>query len=327
MSTAVTADLLAAAPGRKPRGVAQAIARRLGTAVIVLLGAVTASFIALKSMPGDQVVAILGGGTAAITPELRAQTIERYGLDQSLVQQYLSYLGRAVTGDLGDSYALRRPVVDALGEQLPNTLMLLLSATVLSIVVAFVVSLVTAHRGRVVKSTFQGIESIGVAVPSFWLGIMLITVFSFGLRLFPSTGASGFSALVLPTIALAVPVAATLSQVMRDTLEKTLDEPFIVSVRARGAGEVVVRVRHALRHSLVSVVTLVGWLSGTLIGGAVIVEQVFSRPGIGRMIFSAVINKDVPLVLGVVLVAAAFYVIVNTIVDLLYPIIDPRLRP
>ncbi|MBH0117645.1 ABC transporter permease [Salinibacterium sp. NG253] len=325
MTISTPVELIVAAPGRKSRGLAQAIARRIGIAVIVIWGAITASFLALKSMGGDPVQSI-AGGVVQVTPELREQIIAKYGLDDSFFQQYLSYLGGVLQGDLGTSYALRRPVVEAIAEQLPNTMTLLITATVFAVAVAFIVSLTTAHRGKRVRSTFQALESIGVAVPAFWLGIMLITIFSFGLRMFPSTGANGVAALVLPSIALGLPVAATLSQVMRDTLEKTLDEPFIVTVRARGAGEFVVRVRHALRHSLVSVITLVGWLSGTLIGGAVVVEQVFSRPGIGRMIFSAVLNKDMPVVLGIVIVAAVFYVIVNTVIDLLYPIIDPRLR-
>ena len=325
MSVSATAELLATAPGRKSRGLAQAILQRIGIAVVVVWGAITASFLALQFMGGDTVQSI-AGGMVQVTPELREQIIAKYGLDQPVILQYLNYLGSILRGDFGTSYSLRRPVIDAIMEQLPNTMTLLLSATTFGVVSAFVISLLTAHRGRRVRGIFQGLESIGVAVPAFWLGIMLITVFSFGLRLFPSTGANGPLALVLPSIALGLPVAATLSQVMRDTLEKTLDEPFIVTVRARGAGEFTVRVRHALRHSLISVITLVGWLSGTLIGGAVIVEQVFSRPGIGRMIFTAVLNRDMPIVLGIVIVAAVFYVVVNTIIDLLYPIIDPRLR-
>jgi peptide/nickel transport system permease protein len=325
MSVSATAELLVAAPGHKPRAAARAAVLRIGTALLVLWGAVTAAFIALRFVPGDQVQAILGTG-AIVTPELRAQITERYGLDRPIVVQYFDYLGGVLHGDLGTSYVLRRPVLTVLMEQLPNTITLVLSATLLALVIAFAVSLLTAHRAPWVRSLFRSGESLGIAVPSFWLGLMLITVFSFGLRMFPATGSSGFASLVLPTIALAIPVAATLSQVMRDNIEKTLDEPFIVAVRARGAGEIVVRVRHALRHSLVSVVTLAGWLSGTLIGGAVIIEQVFSRPGIGRMTFSAVVSKDTPIVLGVVIVAALFYVIVNAVIDLLYPLIDPRLR-
>lgn len=243
----------------------------------MIWGAVTASFVAVKAMGGDPVQAIVGL-TVTVTPELRAQVTEKYGLDDPLPVQYLSYLGGILRGDFGTSYSLRRPVIDAITEQGLNTMILLLTATLFGVVSAFVISLATAHRGRRIRSLFQGLESVGVAIPSFWLGIMLITVFSFGLRLFPSTGAGSPVALVLPTLALGLPVAATLSQVMRDALEKTLDEPFIVTVRARGAGEFVVRVRHAMRHSLVTVITLVGWLSGALIGGAVVVEQVFSRP-------------------------------------------------
>jgi len=325
MSTSATADVLATAPGRTSRGLAQAILRRVGTALIVVWGAITATFIALTAMGGDTVQAI-AGATVKVTPELREQITARYGLDQPVIVQYLTYLGGVLRGDFGTSYSLRRPVAAAVMEQLPNTLMLLATATIFGVVAAVVISVLTAHRGRRIHGIFQGLESLGVAIPQFWLGIMLITVFSFGLRLFPSTGANGPIALVLPTLALGVPVAATLSQVMRDSLEKTLDEPFIVTVRARGAGEFIVRVRHALRHSLVSAITLVGWLSGTLIGGAVIVEQVFSRPGIGRMVFAAVINRDMPVVLGIVIIAAVFYVVVNTIIDLLYPVIDPRLR-
>lgn len=319
------AESRAVGQGRKPLAAASAVGRRLGTAAIVLWGAITVTFVVLKSMPGDAVEAVIGGSTA-ITPELRQQITERYGLDQPVLVQYLNYLLGVVRGDLGTSYALRKPVAEAILDQLGSTMTLLVSATIFALVLSIVVSLATAHRSRFTKSTFQSIETVGIAVPSFWLGIMLITIFSFGLHLFPSTGSASFSSLILPTLALGLPVAATLSQVMRDALERTLDEPFVVSVRARGASEIGVRLGHALRHSLIPVVTLVGWLSGTLIGGAVIVEQVFSRPGIGRMVVAALNSRDMPVVLGVVIIAAMFYVVVNTIIDLLYPIIDPRLR-
>ncbi|GAA0400894.1 ABC transporter permease [Microbispora corallina] len=301
------------------RTVAGRIAARLGTSLLVLWGAVTVAFAALHLTPGDVADVLIGDST--VTPEVRAQIVREYGLDRPVPVQYLTYLGRVLHGDLGRSYQLHESVGEAIGSQIGPSIQLALTAFALAATVSVTVATLTAKRRRWVRGLFSGLELVGVSVPSFWAGILLLTLFSFTLGLFPVTGG-----LALPAVALAVPVIAVLTQVLREGLEIALDEPFVLTARSRGMGDLAVRVRHALRHALLPTVTLAGWLVGVLFGGAVIVEQVFSRPGIGRLTLAAVAGKDLPVVMGVVLVSAALYVVVNILLDVLYVVIDPRLR-
>ncbi|WP_244211242.1 ABC transporter permease [Amycolatopsis kentuckyensis] len=301
------------------------VGSRVASAALVLWGAVTLAFAALHLMPGDPVDAVVGGANQ-VTPELRAEIVRAYALDRPLAVQYLDYLGRLLRGDLGESFALRMPVVDAIGQQLLPTLTLLVAATALALAVATVAALLTAHRPGWIRGLCSAAEVVGVGVPAFWLAILLLTLFSFQLGWFPAIGDTGFAGSVLPVVALTVAPAGVLTRLLRRELERTLDEPFVVTARARGLTEAAVRVRHVLRHALIPVITLAGWLAGTMISGAVVVEKVFSRPGLGRLTVEAVDHKDVPLVLGVVLVAAAFYVAVNLATDVVYRLVDPRLR-
>jgi peptide/nickel transport system permease protein len=297
---------------------------RVVSSVLVLWGAITASFVALHLMPGD--IAYIIAGTTQTSPEIHAQITRDYMLDQSLLSQYGAYFGRLVQGDLGNSYLLRTPVTEVLGEHLPATLSLLLATMVITLLVSVTVAVLTAHRRSWIRSVFTSLESVAVATPAFWLGIVALTVFSFQLNWFPAVGGDGLSALVLPSLTLAVAPTAMITQVLRRGLEDALDEPFVTTARARGLSEAAVRLRHVLRHALLPVTTLVGWITGALIGGAVVIEQVFSRQGLGRLVVQAINGKDVPVVAGIVLVAATAYVLINIVVDLLYLVIDPRLR-
>jgi peptide/nickel transport system permease protein len=302
----------------------RALARGLLTSVAVLWGAVTLGFFALHLVGGDTVDAIAGG--TRLTPELRAEIVRAHSLDEPLVVQYLEHLGRLLRGDLGDSYALRLPVATAIGQQLGSTLALLVATLTLTLVVSTVVAVLTAHRRPWLRGPFTALEVVGVSVPAFWLGILLLTVFSFQLGWFPAIGSSGADGLVLPAVALAVAPTSMVTGVLRQGLERTLDEPFVVTARARGVGEAALRLRHVLRHALLPVITMAGWLTGLLIGSAVVVEQVFSRQGVGRLVVSAVAHKDMPVVLGVVLITALVHVVVTLLVDVLYRVVDPRLR-
>ncbi|WP_229194718.1 ABC transporter permease [Bradyrhizobium acaciae] len=170
------------------------------------------------------------------------------------------------------------------------------------------------------------VELVFASTPVFWLGILLLMAFSFNLRWFPVSGAVGWKSIVLPSITLALPTAGLLTQVLREAMEKTLDAPFVTTVRARGVGEFLIRWRHVLRHALLPAVTLGGWLIGGLLGGAVITEKVFGRPGLGTVTLGAVLTHDVPVVLTVVLLAAFIHVAASTLLDILYVLIDPRLR-
>lgn len=308
----------------RTRTLGRAVARRLGVSLLVLWGAITATFIVIHSGKGSAINSIIG--TAQVSPEVRAQIISDYKLDDPIIVQYFDYLWRLLHGDLGRSYALRMPVTEAIGGQIWPTLQLVIVAAVLSLVVALVVGLATANRPGWLRGPVTSLEVLTVAVPTFWLGILLLTIFSFELGWFPSVGSQGVSSLVLPAIALAAAPAALLSQVLRHGVERTLDEPFVVTARSRGVGETAVLLRHVVRHAAMPVITLWGWIIGALISGAVVVEQVFSREGLGRLTIAAVTGKDLPLVLGVVIIAATFYTVVNTLIDAAYGWLDPRLR-
>ncbi|BCY07660.1 ABC transporter permease [Actinoplanes sp. L3-i22] len=294
-----------------------AILRRVGAGVLVLWAAATAAYLALLAAPGSTVDAIIGDG--ADTPGIRAQIIAEWHLDRPAVVRYLDFLWRAGHGDLGRSYLLQRPVAEVIGSQLAPTLKLAGAAAVFGVLLALVFAIVA----RRLTSTFG---LVLVSTPPFLIGIVLLSVFSFRLGWFPVSGDRSFAALVLPAITMGLPIAGTLAQVLRDGLDRALDEPFAVTARARGLRESAVLTRHALKHALLPAVTMLGWSFGVLIGGTVIIEQVFGRPGLGQVTVQAVNSSDLPVVLAVVILAAAVFVVVNTVTDLAYLLIDPRLR-
>lgn len=296
---------------------------RLLTGVMVAWASVTAAFLALHALPG-RIQDILAGDVEY--PGLREAIAAEWGLDRSLPAQYLDFLLRIVQGDLGTSYVLRQPVTEVVGSQLMPTVQLALLGGVLAVVIAVALALLTAGRGRVSRQLASLLELVFASTPVFWLGILLLMAFSFTLRWFPVSGANGWKSIVLPSLTLALPTAGLLAQVLREAMEKTLDAPFVTTVRARGVGELAIRARHVLRHALLPAVTLGGWLIGGLLGGAVITEKVFGRPGLGTVTLGAVLTHDVPVVLAVVLLAAFIHVAASTVLDILYLLIDPRLR-
>ncbi|GIE91653.1 ABC transporter permease [Actinoplanes regularis] len=298
------------------------ILRRVGAGVLVLWAAATAAYLALLAAPGDTVDAIIGDG--ADTPLIRAQIIQEWHLDRPAVVQYADFLWRAVHGDLGRSYLLQRPVAEVIGGQLAPTLKLAATAAGFGILLALVLALVA--RRPWVRRLSSTTELVLVSTPPFLIGIVLLSVFSFRLGWFPVSGDRGAAALVLPAITMGLPIAGTLAQVLRDGLDRALEEPFAVTARSRGLRERSVLVRHALKHALLPAVTMLGWSFGVLIGGTVIIEQVFGRPGLGQVTVQAVSSSDLPVVLAVVILAAAVFVVINTVTDLAYLLIDPRLR-
>ncbi|HCN63600.1 MAG TPA: ABC transporter permease [Pseudomonas sp.] len=302
------------------------ILRRLLSGIGVLWGAATLTFLAINLSAGDPAMAILGGPGANPSAELIAQVRAEYGLDQPLIVQYGQYLGRLAQGDLGDSYNLRRPVGQVISGQLGATVQLSLSAAALAVLLAVVVAVLSANRAPWVRSLVSGTELVLSSAPSFVIGLGLLLVFAFGWHLLPPSGSNSWQALILPSVALALPVAAVLSQVLRQELEDTLEQPFIAMARARGLSETGVRLKHALRHALVPLVTLSGFVFASLLGGAVVIELLFSRQGIGRLMLDAANTKDVPLLLGITLLAAAIYVVVNFLVDLINHLVDPRAK-
>jgi len=325
MATAMRAAPAALRPGGRSAAVAAGAGRRLAAAVAVMLGAATVAFAALQLVPGNPVQILLGMNTTA-SPAVQARIRAQYGFDRPVAIQYLRYLDNLVHGDLGQSYQLQRPVSQLISTQLGPTLQLVGAALLVAVVLAVVSAVATAGRWPVLRAVATFFELVAVSSPSYWVGIVLLTVFSFTFHLFPVAGAQNLASLVLPAVTLGLPVAGVLGQVLREGLEAALDQPFVPTARARGVSQTGVRLRHAFRHAAVPLVTLTGWLTGSLLGGAVLVENVFGRPGIGSLTLQAVTNKDMPLVIGLVLLSAFAFVLLSTVVDLLYLVIDPRLR-
>lgn len=330
----MTAALPARRPPARPRFAGLRVpawlgtpVRRLVSAVAVLWAAATTAYAALLLAPGDTVDILVGDG--ADTPEIRARIVAEWGLDRPEAVRYLSYLGRLLHGDLGRSYQLQRDVGEILAGQVGPTVRLTLAAAAVGVVLALVVAVATAGRsGRSVwpRRIVSAAELVAVSVPQFVIGIVLLFVFSFSLGWFPVSGAADPQALVLPALALGLPVAGVLGQVLREGLERALEQPFAVTARSRGLSERAVVARHALRHALLPAITLTGWFTGVLLGGAVITEALFGRPGLGRVTMQAVTGKDMPVVMAVVILSAAVYVTISALLDLAYRLIDPRLR-
>ncbi|MHA7189715.1 ABC transporter permease [Arthrobacter sp. MDT2-16] len=300
------------------------ILTRLTVGIGVLWGAATLTFLAVYLIPGDTALLILGGPDARPTAETLAQVRADYLLDQPFIVQYGSYLGNLLQGDLGQSYRLRLPVTEAIGQQIGATAALAGAAVVIALPLTFAVAILSAQRTSWVRSIVSGIEVVFAATPTFIIGFALLIVFSFTLRWFPIGGNQGPAALVLPALTLALAVFGTLSQVLRNELDDVLEQPFILTARSRGMRDLPVRIRHALRHAVIPVMTMSGFVVAALLGGSVVVETLFSRQGIGSLTLASVYNKDLPVIIGIVLLSAAVYVVVNLVIDLLYTLIDPK---
>ena len=312
----------AARRGARPR--LRGLARRLAGAVFVLWAVATVTFFAVRLIPGDPAEAILGGPGSQTSPEALAAVRAEYGLDQPLLVQYLQQLGRLATGDLGRSYALNMDVGPLVLSQLGGTLLL----AVLSLTVAWLIALLLATwstgRGRLAAQIGSGLEIVAAALPHFWLATTLIVVFSVWAGVLPPISTADARGLVLPVVTLAIPLAGFLGQVMRENLAAAFESPFVLSARARGESERGVLWRHALRHAALPAISLSGWAFGSLISGAVVVETIFARPGLGRTLLNAVTVRDVPVVVGVVMVVALAYILMTILTDLASRLADPR---
>lgn len=296
----------------------------IGSGALVLWAIATITFFAMQQMPGDPALAILGGLNP--TAEAIAAVTREYGLDQPLYMQYWIYLSHLLQGDLGISYSQRLPVIHVIAQQAGATFELIVAAILLTWILVLVWTLSTAARRSWVSRFGSTVETIFAALPPFWLAIILLAVFAFNLRLFPVAGSDSLHSLFLPAFALALPLAGFIGQVTRQSLEITLEQPFILSARLRGLSDWSVRWRHALRHSLLPGISLSGWAIGALASGSVVIEVIFSRKGLGRQLFQAVQSQDMPLVVGITLVVALTYVLINILVDVLYHLVDPRLK-
>lgn len=295
----------------------------VASAVFVLWGAATLAFLAFRVIPGDPVDVMLGP-LAQVSEATKDGIRDELGLTRPPLQQYLDYLGGLLRGDLGESYQLRMPVAEVIGRNLAPTVQLTLLALVIGVVLALTVALL-ARRGAP-RAVASAVELVVLSSPVFWIGLILLSVFAFGLGWFPVAGTRNPATIVLPAITLALPVAALIGQVLRDGIEQAERQPFAETVRARGAGPVRLTLVHTLRHGASGALTLTAYLVGSLLGGAVLVETVFARPGLGRVTLTAILDRDLPVVTGIIMLSALVFVVINTIVELVHPLIDPRLR-
>lgn len=308
---------------------ARAVLRRIGAALLVVWLTATLVFVALRA-GGDPLEAILGGPGSQAGAETVAQATAAYGLDQPLLVQYLQQLWRVASLQFGDSYARKQPVSELLAANVPPTLLLATLAFVLAWVLALAGTLVAASaRGRIggaVRSVLTAVETVASVLPQFFLGAALILVFATGLRWLPATGgaAGGPQALVLPVVTLAVPVAGYLAHVIHGPLAEADRAPFATSARARGASEPRVLLSHTLRHAALPAIALSGWAYGSLLSGAVVVEVLFARQGLGRLLLEAATQRDIPVVIGAVVVIALCYVVVMLLAEAAEALVDPR---
>lgn len=303
-------------------------ALRLAQAAGVLWAAYTVSFLVLDLLPGDPVSAMAGAGAdqAGVDPARIARLRAEYGFDDPIPVQYVHYLGRALRGDFGDSVSSGRPVTSVIGDALPSTLQLVAAALALAVLLGGGLALAATYTSRRwLRQLLLSLPPLGVSVPTFWAGLMLVEIFSFRARLLPAFGNGGLRGLILPAVTLAIPTGAIVAQVLAKSLLTTLDEPYVQTARAKGAGRARIHLRHALRNASLPALTVVGVLVGQLMANSVVIETVFSRNGLGRVTAGAVTTQDIPLVQGVVVFGSLVFVLVNLIVDLAYPLLDPRI--
>jgi len=305
--------------------VAAYIRGKLLSTIIVLFGVSLLSFLILHLVPGDPVQVMSGqsGASSSDMEKLRHQL----GLDRPIYTQYVDFITNALRGDLGRSIISRQPVSRMVLDQLPPTIRLTVAGMGLAIVLGIGLGIVAAVRPHsLLDSSIMIVATLGVAVPSFWFALLLIYAFSVHFHWFPAAGGQGLKPLVLPSITLGFSAAAVIARLTRSSMLEVMHQDYIGTARAKGLRERSVIYRHGLKNALIPVITVIGLQFGALLSGAVIVETVFARQGIGRLAIDAILNKDYPLVQGTVLVTACAYVLVNLVIDLLYVVLDPRMR-
>jgi ABC-type dipeptide/oligopeptide/nickel transport system permease component len=298
--------------------------RRLILTLPVLLGVASLVFALLHLVPGDPALVMLG--EAADTSDVEALR-ERLGLNQSLPTQYVQFIAGLAQGDFGTSFRYGTPVFAEIVQRLPNTLELALAAMGVAILIAIPLGVVGAiYQGRAIDQAAMTVSLIGISMPNFWLGPLLAIVFAVMLGWLPVSGTGDWRHLVLPAVTLGAGLAAILARMTRASLIEELRELYVLAARARGLSRTRAVLRHALRNSLIPVVTILGLQFGAVLTGTIITETIFAWPGVGRLLIQAINFRDYPLVQGCILFIATTYVLVNLAVDLAYGWLDPRIR-
>jgi ABC-type dipeptide/oligopeptide/nickel transport system permease component len=302
------------------------LVRRIFTSILVLFGVSVLVFSVIHLVPGDVAMAILG--RQKVTEEKVAALREQLGLNDPLHVQYVRYLTKALRGDLGNSIRTNQPVSESIAEQMPSTFALAMSALVVALSIGGIFGIIAALRhGTWLDTCIMGLSVSGLSIPTFWMGLLLILLFSVKLGMFPSiSNGSSPAQLFLPALTLGLPEAAVAARMVRASMLDVLNKEYIIAARAKGLPQRLVIFKHALVNAMIPVVTFIGLQMAYLLGGATIVETMFARQGIGRLAVQSIYNRDYPMVQGVVLVTAAIYVLINTLTDITYSILNPKIR-
>ncbi|NOU86160.1 ABC transporter permease subunit [Paenibacillus sp. LMG 31460] len=301
------------------------ITERLVVSLLVILGSLILVFCILYVLPGDPVLSMVD--PSSMTPEAIANLRLQLGLNEPFYVQFGRYFLAMIHGDFGKSLLNSEPVLPKIIKHLPATMALTLASTLISTIIGVGLGVLSAiHRNRWIDVLARIVGLFGISMPTFWSGILLILIFSVSLGWFPAMGSQGLFTLVLPSLALGFVGAGFIVRMVRNSMLEVINEHFIVTLRAKGLSERLVMYRHALRNALIPAVTIIGIHIGDLMAGTVVIETVFSRQGIGRILADAIMSKDLPVVQGVVFFSAIIYVAVNLLVDISYVFIDPRVR-
>jgi peptide/nickel transport system permease protein len=307
------------------RFVGRYVAARVLQAVAVLVAAYTLTFLILEALPGNAVDAITGGQASQMTPQQLEALKVQFGLNRPVYSQWWLHLSQLFQGNLGRSFITGEPVSTELAANFPSSAALIGLALLIAVVFGGGLALwATYSRSGWLRGLLLSLPPLGVAVPTFWVGLMLLQVFSFDFHVFPGTGNEGIMSLILPAVTMAIPSGALIASLLARSLDGALTAPYADTARSKGASEARVQFRHALRNALTSTVTVSGILVGQLLTSAVVIETVFSRAGLGQLTDTAVSNADIPVVQGMVVLGAAVFVVINLVVDLTYPLLDAR---
>lgn len=300
------------------------VVKRFLISILVVLGTLTLVF-CIVYLLGDPVYSLIDNTSA--TPEEIEVFRQQLGLDKPIYVQYLDYMVSMLQGDLGKSKVNSVYVIDTILQNLPATLILAFASALVAIVIGVVFGTLSAiHRNSWIDVVVRAVSMLHISMPTFWFGILFIMVFSITLGWFPTMGSKGVESLVLPVLTLGLTSSATILRLVRNSMLETLNEEFITTLRSKGLPERLVLYRHALRNALIPAITISGVQLSALLGGAVIVETVFSRQGLGRILMDAILSRDIPVIQGVVLFTSVLIVLINFIVDISYAYIDPRVR-
>jgi len=303
----------------------RAILGRALSSLLVVAGSSLLVFVIMYLLPGDPVDSLIDPSSA--TPEQIASLRHQLGVDRPLYAQLADYFGKLLQGDFGKSLLNSEPVLPKIVEHFPATLALAAASALLSVVAGVLLGVLSAvHRNRWIDVVARIVGLLGISMPTFWSGILLLLIFSIHLGWLPAMGSDGWRTLVLPAATLGLIGAGFIVRMVRNSMLEVVNEHFIVTLRSKGLSERSIMYRHALRNALIPAVTMIGMLVGEMLAGAVVIETVFSRQGIGRIVADAILAKDLPVVQGVIVFSAIVYVLVNLLVDISYSYIDPRVR-